>query len=217
MTAIRSISQLDARLTEGLKWRSHEMQQWKQVVDRCREHERPGLLRDGTALIYAHWEGYVKESAQAYLEYVSKKGLRIGQLRSEIAAISLRTVLGRGEQSKNSAAHTEVVEKLRNADSLPAELSYNSATIRTRSNLSFEVFADIMHSIGCDASRHEIYRMTIDNRLLKRRNDIAHGQEEYVSLADWIDIRDRVLVILRDVRAQISNSAANREYLRPAP
>ncbi|MET8896714.1 MAE_28990/MAE_18760 family HEPN-like nuclease [Streptomyces albogriseolus] len=201
-------------LTEDLKWRTHEMQLWEQVASACRSHQLPGVLRGGVALVYAHWEGYVKESARAYLEYVSRKGLKVGQLRSEIAAVALRSKLGRGEASKRSSVHTEIVDLLRNADVLPAEIPYTSATIRTKSNLHFDVFSDIMHSIGCDASRHEIYRSIIDKRLLRHRNDIAHGREEYVSLSDWVDIRDRVLVILKDVRTQISNSAANEEYRR---
>ncbi|MFD3487580.1 MAE_28990/MAE_18760 family HEPN-like nuclease [Streptomyces sp. NPDC058665] len=213
MASIRTIEQLESSLTEDLKWRTHEMQLWEQVAKNCRTHEVPGVLRGGVALVYAHWEGYVKEGARSYLEFVSRKGLTVGQLRSEIAAVALRSKLGQGESSKSSATHTEIIDLLRNSATLPAALPYTSASIRTRSNLKFDVFIDIMHSIGCDAVRHEIYRTTIDNRLLRHRNDIAHGREEYVSLSDWVDIRDRVLTILKDVRTQISNAAVNREFL----
>lgn len=190
------------------------MQIWEQVASSCRDHQLPGVLRGGLALVYAHWEGYVKEGVRSYLEYISRKGLKIGELRSEIAAVALRSKLGRGEASKRSAAHTEIVDLLRSADSLSADLPYTSATIRTQSNLKFDVFADIMHSIGCDTTHHEIYQGTIDKRLLGCRNEISHGREEYVSLTDWIDIRNRVLMILKDVRKQISNAAANEEYRR---
>lgn len=214
MASIRTIEHLESFLTEDLKWRTHEMQLWEQVASSCRAHELPGVLRGGLALVYAHWEGYVKEGARSYLEYVSRKGLKIGQLRPEIAAVALRSTLGQGEASKNSSAHTAIVNILRSADSQPANIPYTSATIRTRSNLRFDVFADIMHSIGCDATRHEIYRVIIDKRLLRYRNDIAHGREEYISLSDWISIRDRILLILKDVRMQISNAAANEEFRR---
>ncbi|WP_181970564.1 MAE_28990/MAE_18760 family HEPN-like nuclease [Kitasatospora xanthocidica] len=131
--------------------------------------------------------------------------------------MALRSKLGRGEASKNSIAHTEIIETLRASDSLPASLPYTSAMIRTRSSLKSDVFADIMHSIGCDSSRHLIYRSTIDNRLLRHRNDIAHGREEYVSLSDWVDIRDRTVSIFKDVRTQISNAAVNEEYKAQLP
>ncbi|MDX3697212.1 MAE_28990/MAE_18760 family HEPN-like nuclease [Streptomyces europaeiscabiei] len=213
MAAIRTLDQLQASLTENLVWRTHEMDQWQMVANRVRSHELPGILRGGLALIYAHWEGYVKDSACAYLEYVSRKGLKVGDLRPELAAIALRSSLGKGEQSKDSKSHTEIISLIRDELSRPAQLKYDSATIRTRSNLKFEVFDDIMHSIGCDASRHEIFRLLIDARLLKFRNDIAHGRQEYVALDDWMEIRDRVVLILKDVRDQISNSAAQKLYL----
>ena len=212
MASIRTFDQLDTHLIEDLKWRVHEMQTWEAVANKCRKHELPGLLRGGIALIYAHWEGYVKESARAYLEYVSRKGLKIGDLKPEIAAVALRAKLGLGEASKKSADHTEIVSIVRSGASLDANLPYGSATIRTQSNLKFEVFADIMHSIGCDVARHEIYRSLVDQRLLKARNDIAHGREEYVALTDWVDIRDRILIVLRDVKDQISNSASTSAY-----
>ncbi|MFJ8865443.1 MAE_28990/MAE_18760 family HEPN-like nuclease [Streptomyces sp. NPDC102473] len=213
MAPIRTVDQLQASLTEGLVWRTHEMDQWLMVANRVRPHELPGILRGGLALVYAHWEGYVKDSACSYLEYVSRKGLKIGDLRPELAAIALRSSLGKGEQSKDSKSHTEIVSLLRNELSKPAQLKYDSAIIRTRSNLNFEVFDDIMHSIGCDASRHLIFRLLIDSRLLKFRNDIAHGRREYVALDDWVEIRDRIVLILKDVRDQISNSAAQKLYL----
>lgn len=212
MSSIRTIDQLEAALTEDLKWRRHEMDQWERAVSRAREHERPGLLRGGTALIYAHWEGYVKFAASTYLEYVSNKRLKLADLRDELAAVALRGMLGKGEQSKQAEAHTEIVSTLRQQNRIPADLPFKQSTIRTRANLNFKTFADIMHSIGCDSSRHEIYSMTIDARLLRHRNEIAHGKEEYVELQDWRDIKTRIVDILIDVRAQITNSASLAEY-----
>jgi MAE_28990/MAE_18760-like HEPN len=92
------------------------------------------------------------------------------------------------------------------------QLPYGSAMIRTRANLKFYVLADIMHSIGCNTDRREVYRMTIDGRLLRHRNDVAHGREESVTLEDWRDIRDRVVIVLKDVRTQISNAAASETF-----
>jgi hypothetical protein len=216
MSPIRSLEELESFLTEDIKWRLHEMDQWERVADRARTHELPGLLRGGLALVYAHWEGYVKSSARAYIEYVARKGLRLGELRAEIAAIALRGMLGQGEASKKSHDHTDIVLAIRSGDNSPANLQYNSAIIRTYSNLNFENFADIMHSIGCDATRHEIYLQTIDSRLLRHRNNIAHGREDYVTLDDWRDIKVRVTSILKDVRTQISNAAAQGTYRNAA-
>lgn len=97
----------------------------------------------------------------------------------------------------------------------PIKLPYDRATVRTYSNLSFERFEDIMHSIGCDSFRHDIYRGPINLRLLKSRNEIAHGRDLYVELEDWKDLRKRVFDILGDVRTQIGNAAEREEYRHP--
>jgi hypothetical protein len=211
MAPIRRIDQLEARLTEDLKWRTHEMDQWQAVASRVRTHEVAAIVRGGVAILYAHWEGYVKAAACSYLEFVANLGLKLDELRPELAAVAMRSVLGRGEMSKASKDHTEIVLAIR-ATGSPASLSYDQSTIRTYSNLSFERFEDIMHSLGCDGTRHEIYRSIIDNRLLKHRNSIAHGREEYVVLDDWITIKERVLIILQDVRTQLSNAATTASY-----
>jgi MAE_28990/MAE_18760-like HEPN len=81
--AIRTLDDLEAALTEDLKWRLHEIEQWEQLARRARTHEQPGLLRGGIALLYAHWEGNIKAAARSYLEYVSRQGLKLGDLRPE--------------------------------------------------------------------------------------------------------------------------------------
>lgn len=69
-----------------------------------------------------------------------------------------------------------------------------------------------MHSVGCDGTRHELYRATIDRRLLKQRNHVAHGRNEEIELQDWEDMRERVVLILRDVRTQLQNAAATESF-----
>ncbi|WP_433313268.1 MAE_28990/MAE_18760 family HEPN-like nuclease [Micromonospora sp. CA-269861] len=215
--SVRTIEQLEAALTEELKWRRREIQQWEGVARSVREHELAAVLRGGLSIVYGHWEGYVKAAAAMYLEFVARKGLSISQLRPELAAVALRGLLGSGESSKKSSDHTRIVVALREKSLEPARLPYDRATIRTFSNLSFDRFEDIMHSIGCDASGHEIHRSLIDNRLLKNRNSIAHGREQYVTIDDWKTIQERVFDILADVRTQISNAAAVGAYLRVDP
>jgi hypothetical protein len=215
MSNLRTLEGFEAHLTEDLKWREAELDTWLRLVKKARRHERSGLLRGGVALLYAHWEGYIKEAARAYLEHVSRKNLKVGELSSPLAAVSLRTLLGKGELSKKSAEHTEVVITLRNQQAIPARLSYDRSTIRTYSNLSFDQFADIMHSVGCDGTRHELYRTTIDSRLLKQRNQVAHGRNEEIELQDWEDMRERIVLILRDVRTQLQNAAATESFRAP--
>ncbi|QWZ07818.1 hypothetical protein KRR39_20900 [Nocardioides panacis] len=212
--AIRTLEDLEARLTADLKWRNQELFSWEKQVERTKDLTRSGLLRGGWALIYAHWEGYVKSSGVAYLEWVSRKGLKLSDLRDELAAVSIRASLQKLAEEKNPERHTEIVTLVREEALRPAELPYTDAMIRTNSNLNFKAFSSIMHALGCDASAHDAHKMFIDSRLLKQRNGIAHGRKEYVELEEWVEGRDIVMKILRDVRTQIANAAALNAHLR---
>lgn len=210
---LRTLDGFEAHLTEDLKWREHELTTWEQLVAQARKHEKYGLLRGGGALLYAHWEGYVKEACRAYIEYVSRKGLKVNQLSSPFVAISLRTIFGVGEASKNARDHIMVVEMARNAATATDSvyLPYDRAMVRTNANLSFDRYLDIMASVGCNGALHEIHRIQI-TRLLRARNDIAHGQHEEIELDDWRQMYRSVKVILRDLRTQLQNAASTEAY-----
>ena len=47
------------------------------------------LRRLAVCLIYAHWEGFVKIAAQAYLDYVHRQGLDHQDLADSILALAL--------------------------------------------------------------------------------------------------------------------------------
>ncbi|NTW41714.1 MAG: hypothetical protein HGA44_17850 [Cellulomonadaceae bacterium] len=212
--AIRTLDDLDAALTVDYKWRSTEMFLWERLTGRSRELERSALLRGGLALVYAHWEGYIKTAGASYLEFVSRKGLTVGQLRPEIAAVAIRSRIAQLAAEKSPERHTEIVELIRGEANVSARVPYDSTTIRTNANLNFATFESIMHSLGCSAHAHSAARAHIDLRLLSCRNEIAHGRAQFVDLEEWIECRDVVERIMKDVRNQLSNSAATHAYLR---
>ena len=212
--AIRTLDQLEAALTADLMWRTREMFGWERTVLRARDLDRSALLRGGLALVYAHWEGYVKTAGANYLEFVSRQGLALGDLRPELAAVAIRSQLSRLANEKSPERHTEVVATLRNEATVQANIPFDTTTIRTNANLSFRTFTSIMHSLGCSADAHAASSAHIDKRILASRNEIAHGREQYVRLEDWVEARDVVEAILKDVRTQLSNAAATRAYLR---
>lgn len=211
--ALRTVERLADALDLDLVWRKRELLTWSSLLLDAKEHEQQVLLRGAWALLYAHLEGYVKIGSTNYLEHVSRQGLSLGALRAELAAIALRGVIADAAAAKQNTAHTQLVTSVR-ADSLPANLPFDSATIKTYSNLSFEVLEDILWSLGCDALAHEHLRDELNKRLLKHRNDIAHGRRPLVDLNDWLHLRNGVVAVMDDVRTQLSNAAALRTYLR---
>src|SRR5580704_7767577 len=91
---VRTIEELADRLDEGMAWRRIELQALKAAVSDA-EKQSPGsplsraLARSGVAMLYAHWEGYVKDSCTAYVEFIAKRRLRCDELSDGL----LRSVL----------------------------------------------------------------------------------------------------------------------------
>ncbi|HEX7377279.1 MAG TPA: MAE_28990/MAE_18760 family HEPN-like nuclease, partial [Pirellulales bacterium] len=54
----------------------------------------------------------------------------------------------------------------------------------------------------------------IDERLLKHRNQIAHGQFLIVTVADYVELHDEILAIMQDFYNQIDNAATSGTYKR---
>jgi hypothetical protein len=212
MPGIRTLDQLEAALTSDLIWRRQELFDFENLVAKSDVVKRRALLRGALAILYAHWEGYVKTAGSAYLEYVSRKAHKLGDLAPEIAAISMRSDILKLAQEKNPEQHTALVKMIRDERVTPARIPYDTSTIRTYANLNFKLFTSIMHSIGCDAQRHASKQFLIDERLLSWRNSIAHGRDQIVELADWLELRDAVEEILTDLRTQVSNAAALQKY-----
>jgi MAE_28990/MAE_18760-like HEPN len=71
--------------------------------------------------------------------------------------------------------------------------------------------------LGLDYSFYEIKEVIIDEKLLKRRNAIAHG--EYLSLdrEEYQQLHDEMLGMMENFRTQIENNAIQKLYLRSNP
>jgi hypothetical protein len=72
---IRSVSELVDFLDEDLAWRKRELTTFRFLMGRSRPHEREAVLRAAVCVLYAHWEGFVKNGATGYVNYVALKGL----------------------------------------------------------------------------------------------------------------------------------------------
>jgi len=214
---IHTLDELESALTLDLKWRVQELFAFEQLTSNARDSHRDALLRGSLALLYAHWEGFVKAAGSSYLEFISRKRLKLGELRPEIAAIALRGEINKLALERSSESHGRLVVMLWDELGSDAKLPYDKATIRTRANLKFSVFESIMYSLGCDSSRHKTHELLIDERLLGFRNEIAHGRQEYIELDDWLTTRDAVESILKDVRTQIANAAVLETFRRSTP
>lgn len=84
--------------------------------------------------------------------------------------------------------------------------------VDTRSNLNTDVIKDICLICGVDANHFEQNRIFLDTLLLKRRNAIAHGQQEYIQTDEIDGLVAKTLALMGFFRNQLENKVYTKAY-----
>ena len=160
--AIRTMTQLQDALDEELAWRIKEIGVFR--VESAKVGERSKVfMRAGVALLYAHWEGFIKRSAESYLEYVSTRGLKYEELTTCFVVFGLKGKLNSLSSSRQTSTNIEALDFIRNSLSQVATLKLSGA-VNTESNLSSGVFNNIATSVGITTTQYEMKYNLIDSR-----------------------------------------------------
>lgn len=211
MAKFRTSNQLQDYLDAEFSWRIKEIADLKTAVRSAAPIPERTLIRAGIALLYAHWEGWVKNSLTAYLNYVNHQGHRYNELKSCMVVFGLKKRLNEIIESKSSNTSIAAIDFLMGELSGRAQLKIDSA-INTASNLSSEVLKNLLLSVGFDEKPYETKNNLIDESLLKRRNFIAHGEFVDVAKSDWAILANEVISLMRNIKTDIENAVALKSY-----
>ena len=210
---IRTVEQLCDALNHELIWRKRELTDLKYSIERASQDSRRRVIaRSGITILYAHWEGFIKTASQYYLEYISRENLKNSELQLNFLTISMFKSTGLKSFSKNISTYEMLTEFYISKMNENACIPYKSI-IRTESNLSSKVLREIVWCLGLDYSIYETKENLIDINLLKRRNNIAHGEYIDIDPNDYIELRDNFILLMTTFRDQILNSASMKAYL----
>jgi hypothetical protein len=212
---IRTVERLYDVLSRDLAWRKKELTSYRIAVETSRAftERRDAFLRGALAILYAHWEGYVKAAAASYLEFIASQRLRNSELSLPILAVSIRPLLRRASHTDRIRHHLEVADFLINQQGNRSTIPYKG-TISARGNLSSRMLREIIETLGLDYTPFATKEALIDEALLERRNTIAHGEYLPLSLEHYVDVSEKVLSMLEEVTTQITNAAVLGLYRR---
>ena len=195
-----------------LKWRKRELTYLKTSLDRShRQHEKGILLRVAVCLLYAHWEGFIKRAATGYLCYVATRGLRFRDLTPNFVALGFRSQLNEAGRSNLPSLHTELVSSMLSGQSINANLNWRDA-VDAGSNLNSKTFLEILCLLGLDSTNYLPNGPLIDQRLLRNRNSIVHGDREDIQPEDYEVLHSRMIEILDHFRTDVENAAAQSSF-----
>lgn len=179
-----TIDQFEDYIGDDLAWRKLEISQLFMILNTVESKEIIG--KSMILLLYAHWEGFIKNSSKCYLKYVSDKNIKIKDLTSNFEAIMLKQFARDciDNDSKNLSREFALINKQKKVMNTPFKVKvqldnpFDKEIIDTYNNLSSKVLASIIEMIGIkynDAMKTRENFM--DSNLVKNRNAIGHGSQ----------------------------------------
>lgn len=220
-----------AELEQDVEWREAELNElWRDLnvgataVTKVRR-------RAAVALAYAHAEGFVKFALQAYIRFINAQALRcdsvqlvyvawaleghFNQIRQGTTASGYQS-LGLAADDKKARKHYGEVcflEKLQELRSSDVKLSEASLAERGQ-NLDERLLRALLYRCGLDIGPHT-YAGDL-NGLVRRRNEIAHGEDSAAAPEEveaWFKV---VRELMNVIRNEVYKAANDRRFLQSA-
>ena len=210
---IRSLYQLTRFLDRQLSWRKKELTALKFSAENSRENFRNTILRASLCLLYAHWEGFIKDAATGYVCFVARQGLKFRDVGPNLVALGLRAEIQNAGRSNLATFHTALTQKIMG----PQEDDFFPAwdrAIDTESNLNSKVLREILCVVGIRNDEYLSKGPIIDERLVKNRNSIAHGQGVSINQEEYNDLHDLIMYMLDLFRNDLETAAETCNYRR---
>lgn len=214
MEKINTLDQLQEALDKEMSWRIKEISAFR-VGSKSNGPNRKPFIRAGVALLYAHWEGFIKSSSELYLSFVESRGLNYSDLKTCFSIFGLKGKLEILVEAKKSLPNIAAMEFILSEMDTPAKLKIASA-IRTDSNLTSTVFRNIAGSLDIKITPYETKLHLIDSSLVDRRNKVAHGEFLEIGGKEFGELMDDVLGLMRNYKTDIENAASLESFRRPA-
>ncbi|WP_157522896.1 MAE_28990/MAE_18760 family HEPN-like nuclease [Mitsuaria sp. 7] len=212
---IRTSAELMTHLQSDLAWRLAEIRELQACVTSARRNRVDVHIRAGVAMLYAHWEGFVKGAANAYVAHLAHRGDRNRDLKDCFVALSMRTLLAPLAETGTANAAIAAVAFLRAQQDQATRLS--KASIGTNSNLNSKVFKNIAEWLDIDHRPYSTRFSTLDEVLLANRNAIAHGEHLFIDIVRFQTLVEEVVEMLHWFKTDIENAVAQKAFLTAVP
>src|SRR5712692_3992085 len=170
--SIMTRDDFEVQLSDSVDRRREEITYVRRVVAELRDTTlaQTAMLM-AIPMLYAHWEGFVKESVELYIEYIEKQDLAPARVNPIVFSFAIRKRLG-------SLIHSGSVERIGEfakwmIGMVATPVKFDDKTVETRANLSFANLKTMCETLSIDVARLESEKRKLDG-LVHRRNNIAH-------------------------------------------
>lgn len=198
------------QILADLGWREGELASLKILLVRhdLSKIQKAALLRASWAMLYAHYEGFVKNALTIFYDEVVKRIKNCGDLPKTTRARALNSAM----KKLKSLQAIEMLDEIEEFSSKYHERSPIFPEVDTQSNLWPNILEDLLTSADMlpdVAIKHKFEIKT----LVGRRNDIAHGKQGVISEVEYyVTYETTVYNIMYDIALLIDERLNRPPY-----
>lgn len=212
MTKYVTAEQCLAAIHADSAWRKKEISSFKQRVARAEGEARAIMMRAGILILYAHWEGFVKFSSEIYIAHINERIARfdIPLIDHYKTLLMWRCVQRRGDypHAKTPLGFLDVVQEWKSKP----DRKISEDMIDAESNLNSAVLKKILRIIDIPFTDFASKQNLIDEKLLGRRNPIAHGERRDINIEEYNEADQEVRLLLDTFQKKIEDCVQNSSF-----
>ena len=200
---------LSDKVIDEFSWRRKELTLLKNKIPTSKNPLQSAMIRATLPLLYAHWEGFVKVSLSYYLQFISYKGLKNNELRTQFFALSMQKKMGNLNE-KSIKSKSEIINFILSNFDKQSNIPTKNI-VNTKSNLKYDVLEEILYIIDLKDDYFKRQEELI-NDLVDERNYIAHGEHKLIDYDTFLEFFNDVISLMENLKTKIENSALLENY-----
>jgi len=208
---IKTKEELIDYVHSDLAWRKQEIAEITAFLNFSQLNDST-IFRISIPIFYAHFEGFTKNMCNALTVFLNYQNYKFSDLSCSISSIILKRRFNNVNASKKNSSFLELNNFVRNGSEI-ANFSTNS--FLTYSNLTWEIFEDIMLTLGFKTHQMDIFKTKAPkiNLLVELRNDIAHGKRMPVDKESFREYKDLIVYCMDTLKDSFESYLENNFYL----
>ena len=208
-------------LTTALSNRKKEITDFYMYIQSCQSSGIAEILNKSfILLLYAHWEGFIKEYTIKYFSFIISQKLVLSKLTENFLLIYLKSLLKTYKVDKNIFQEKKILDLVSKGSKFKIKIDkyFEKYTVGSESNLKFKNYKNICTILNYSLIDETNVFETNLEKLVHNRNSIAHTglKAEENTYSDILDIEIMKNLIVREMEnfhSFMEKNIVNKEYL----
>lgn len=210
-------------LTTALSNRKKEIIDFFLYIKRCRSSGIAEILNKSfILLLYAHWEGFIKEYTIKYFSFITSQKLILSKLTENFLLIYLKSLLKTYKINTNISQEKKILDMVSKGSKFKVEIEGNEHfekyIVGSENNLKFKNYKNICTILNYDfIDETNIFETNLE-KLVHNRNSIAHTglkakENTYSNILDIEIMKNLIIKEMENFHNFMEKNITNKEYL----